>query len=74
MEYGQTLEQELESQVVEFNTNKDWELFVHGKLIGFMQANGIEVMSVDTKKGQKAKVKRGKNGEWKVEVIFQETL
>lgn len=74
MEYNKTLEQEMEESLVEFNSNKEWELFVHGKLIGFMQGNGIEVISVDTKRGQKAKVKRGKNGEWKVEVIFQETL
>lgn len=74
MEYNKTLEQEMEESLVEYNNNKDWELFVHGKLIGFMQANGIEVISVDTKRGQKAKVKRGKNGEWKVEVVFQETL
>lgn len=74
MEYNKTLEQEMEESLVEFNSNKDWELFVHGKLIGFMQANGIEVVSVDTKKGQKAKIRRGKSGEWKVEVVFQETL
>lgn len=64
----------LEDQLLEVISNKDWELFVHGKLISFMQANGIEVINVDTKKGQKAKVKRTKNGEWKVEIIFQETL
>lgn len=62
------------NEMNQFSTNKDWESFVHGKLISFMQANGLEVLTVDTKKGQKAKVKRTKNGEWKVEVIFQDIL
>lgn len=64
----------MELDILETISNKDWEAFVHGKLISFMQANGIEVINVDTKRGQKAKVKRTKNGEWKVEIIFQETV
>lgn len=60
--------------LVDYNSNKDWELFVHGKLISFMQANGLEVANVDTKNGQKAKVRKTKDGTWKVEVVFQETL
>ena len=59
---------------LEINTNKEWESFVHGTLISFMQANGREVLNLDTKRGQKAKVRRTKDGEWKVEVVFQETL
>lgn len=55
-------------------TDKEWSLFVHGSMIAFMQSHGIESMNVDTRNGKKAKVSRGKNGEWKVQTIFEEIV
>ena len=57
----------------EFN-NGEWENFVNGKLIVFMEENGLEKITVDEGCGRKGRIAKNKNGEFKIQVTFNETM
>lgn len=57
----------------EFN-NGEWENFVKGKLIVFMEENGLERVNVDDGSGRKGRISKNKNGEFKIQITFNETM
>ena len=57
----------------EFN-NGEWENFVKGKLIVFMEENGLEKITVDDGCGRKGRVTKNKNGEFKMQITYNETM
>lgn len=55
-------------------TNSEWENFVKGELIYFMQKLEIEKIVVNDGCGKNARIVRNKNGEYKVNITSSETM
>ena len=55
-------------------TNSEWEIFVKGELINFMQQFEIEKITVNDGCGKNARIVRNKNGEFKVNITSAETM
>lgn len=52
----------------------EWECFAKGDVINFMMENDLEKISVEDGCGRKVVIKKNKNGEYKVQVVTNETL
>lgn len=55
-------------------TNEEWDVFVKGELIKFMEENDIEKINVDDGCGKKGRVSKNKNGEFCVQVTLNEKM
>lgn len=55
-------------------TNSEWETFVKGELMAFMNANKIEKITVNDGCGKKATISRNANGEYKLNITSSETM
>lgn len=55
-------------------TNQQWDAFVSGTLLSFMEANGLEKVVVEDGSGKKAVLKKNAKLEIKKNVSFSETL
>lgn len=54
--------------------NGEWEDFVKGELLVFMEKNGLEKITIDDGNGKKARLGKNKNGEYKVNITYNETM
>ena len=55
-------------------TKQEWEKFAYGDVVNFMTLHNLQQINVSDGCGKKAVVKRGSQGEYKLQVTCQETL
>ena len=55
-------------------TKEEWDTFVKGELIKFMEENDIEKITVDDGCGKKGRINKNKNGEYCVQVTLNEKM
>ena len=55
-------------------TNSEWENFVKGELLLFMEKNGLEKIVVDDGCGRKGTLKRDSKGQYKSSITSSETF
>lgn len=55
-------------------SNSEWDNFVKGELLIFMQKHQIEKINADDGNGKKARINKNSNGEYKVSTTLNETL
>lgn len=53
---------------------EEWEKFTHADVMNFMAVHNLQKIIVDDGSGKKATIRRGAQGEFKIQIVSQETL